>query len=114
MNENRNLENVKVGDTIMVYSGGWNSYTKMVKVTGTTAKYVKADGGMYAKDGGDCRGDSGFAYIPTEEDIKAYKLKQERAKLVNIIRRFADNTYSIKVPTEVLRKVVSDIPEDLR
>ena len=86
------LQDTKVGDTVILRSGGWNSSAVIVRVNATTATQIIVSGVRYRRKNGRRVGESfGGSWIDpaTDENIKEARALIEESKTrrrINVAR----------------------------
>lgn len=84
-----NLENIKVGDTVIFSSGGWYNTTTIAKVTKETPKQFEVGSYRFRKNDGAMIGDTyRSCRLATDEDIAAKKREERHISLRNQILDF--------------------------
>ena len=84
-----NLENIKIGDTVIFTSGGWHSRTIVAKVTRVSPKQFGVNEYRFNKKDGTMVGDRfRRCRLATQEDIENYKREQRCIFLRNRISTF--------------------------
>lgn len=70
----KNFENVKVGDLVVVHHCGWYSEDKLKKVERVTPKRFVVGGYYFNKTNGEMVGERySYCYIPTDEEVSKVK-----------------------------------------
>lgn len=97
----QNLENIKVGDTVVFSMGGVYCNTIIDKVTRVTPKQFEVRAYRFRKKDGLMIGDNyRYCRLATEKDIEDFKMEQHRNSLRNKISNFFksyQNTNSLTI-----------------
>lgn len=88
----KNFENVKVGDQVVVHTYGWNGGDTLSKVSSLTPKFFIVDGWKYRKKDGKGYGTDSYCYIPDDEQvnqmIKSKEIERKRTFIVNMCSKW--------------------------
>lgn len=85
----QNLENIKVGDTVIFSLGGWYHKVVIDKVTKVTPKQFEVGTYRFWKKDGSMVGDAyRSCRLATEEDIENREKERHRISLRNTISQF--------------------------
>lgn len=96
----QNLENIKVGDTVIFSMGGIYCSTIIDKVTRVTPKQFEVRSYRFRKKDGSMVGDVyRHCRLATEKDIKDFKMEQHRNSLQNKISKFFKSYQNIETLT---------------
>lgn len=108
-----NLENIKLGDSVIFSSGGWWQRTIIAKVTRVMPKQFEVGSYRFRKKDGAMIGDTyNQCRLATEKDISGFKMEQHRNSLRSTISnffKFSDKLRSLSI--EEMEKIV-DIIKD--
>lgn len=108
-----NLENIKLGDSVIFSSGGWGQRTIIAKVTRVMPKQFEVGSYRFRKKDGAMIGDTyNQCRLATEKDISDFKIEQHRNSLRSTISnffKFSDKLRSLSI--EEMEKIV-DIIKD--
>lgn len=108
-----NLENIKLGDSVIFSSGGWGQRTIFAKVTRVMPKQFEVGSYRFRKKDGAMTGDTyNQCRLATEKDISDFKMEQHRNSLRSTISnffKFSDKLRSLSI--EEMEKIV-DIIKD--
>ena len=108
-----NLENIKLGDSVIFSSGGWGQRTIIANVTRVMPKQFEVGSYRFRKKDGAMIGDTyNQCRLATEKDISDFKMEQHRNSLRSTISnffKFSDKLRSLSI--EEMEKIV-DIIKD--
>lgn len=108
-----NLENIKLGDSVIFSSGGWGQRTIIAKVTRVMPKQFEAGSYRFRKKDGAMIGDTyNQCRLATEKDISDFKMEQHRNSLRSTISnffKFSDKLRSLSI--EEMEKIVNIIKD---
>lgn len=108
-----NLENIKLGDSVIFSSGGWGQRTIIAKVTRVMPKQFEVGSYRFRKKDGAMIGDTyNQCRLATEKGISDFKMEQHRNSLRSTISnffKFSDKLRSLSI--EEMEKIV-DIIKD--
>lgn len=108
-----NLENIKLGDSVIFSTGGWGQRTIIAKVTRVMPKQFEVGSYRFRKKDGAMIGDTyNQCRLATEKDISDFKMEQHRNSLRSTISnffKFSDKLRSLSI--EEMEKIV-DIIKD--
>lgn len=111
-----NLENIKLGDSVIFSSGGWGQRTIIAKVTRVTPKQFEAGAYRFRKKDGSMIGNAyRSCRLATEEDVANQQREQYRISLRNKITQFFKTWEKAESLTiEELEKIESIIKDKLQ
>ncbi len=109
----QNLENIKIGDTVIFTTNGLPTRTIIDKVTRVTPKQFCVNAYRFNKKDGTMVGDRFFTCrFATKEDIANYQREQYRKTLRNKIYNFFNLRYKTNsLTTEELEKIFEIIKD---
>lgn len=111
----QNLDNIKVGDTVIFSMGGWHSSIVIDKVTRTTPKQFEVGSYRFWKKDGSMVGDSyKQCRLATEKDISDFNMEKHRNSLRSTISEFFkyyDKINSLSV--DEMEKIVEIIKDKI-
>lgn len=111
-----NLENIKLGDSVIFSSGGWGRRTIIAKVTRVMPKQFEVGSYRFRKKDGAMIGDTyNQCRLATEKDISDFKMEQHRNSLRSTISQFFmyhDKINSLSV--DEMEKIVEVIKDKIQ
>lgn len=111
-----NLENIKLGDSVIFSSGGWERRTIIAKVTRVMPKQFEVGSYRFRKKDGAMIGDTyNQCRLATEKDISDFKMEQHRNSLRREIYKFFkyyDNVELLSV--EEMEKIIEIIKHKIQ
>lgn len=112
----QSFENIKVGDSVIFYSGGWHNFMTIAEVTRVTPQQFEAGAYRFRKKDGSMIGDRfRTCRIATEKDIADFKMEQHRNSLRSTISnffRYHDKINSLSV--DEMEKIVEVIKDKMQ
>lgn len=109
-----NFENVKVGDFISFYSGGWHGETVIAKVTHVTSKQFSAGHRRFRKSDGAMIGDKYIkCHYATDEDLKRHNELKYRIALEGEVYKYFHSSNAItSLSNSQLEEIIKIIKSD--
>lgn len=107
-----NLENIKIGDTVVFSTGGWYNTMTFAKVTKVTPKQFEAGSYRFHKKDGSMIGDAyRSCRLATDEDFANKKKEEQHISLRNKILNFCkyfDKVNSMSIEDmEIITNIIS-------